>query len=442
MSPDRSPWPAHAAEVLCVGTELLVGSILNGNARWLAERLSALALPHYRQGVVGDNPERLAAMVREAAGRCRFLITTGGLGPTPDDLTAATLADTFGEPLEERPALWQELQDRALQLGRRPDPALRRQALLPPSATLLPNPVGSAPGMIWTPDPRRVDFPVVDGFTVLTFPGVPAEMRAMWEATAAGWLASRAGVDGVIRHRTLRFSGLSESALTDRVRDLMALENPTVAPYAGLGEVVLRLSARAPGSAEAAAALEPLEMEIRKRTGSCCYGVDGDSLASVVLELLRRRRQTLAVAESCSGGGLGVALTAVPGASDVFLGGVIAYANPIKQQLLDVDPALLERHGAVSDPVAAAMAEGVRRRFRSDWALALSGVAGPGGGTLDKPVGLVHLALAGPGGTHAQELRFSARRGRQGIQQLSVAAALDRLRLALLEPGDPPPPGS
>lgn len=436
-----SPWPIDAAEVLCVGSELLLGSIPNSNGRWLAEQLSLLGISHYRQAVVGDNPSRLEAMVRESAGRCRFLITTGGLGPTPDDLTTETLAITFGEPLEECAGLWTAIQDQLRSVGRSPGTILRRQAFLPKGAMPLPNPVGSAPGIIWSPDPGRVIFPVVPGFTVLTFPGVPAEMQAMWRETAAPWLARQSGVSGVMRHRVLRFSGVSESMLADRVGDLLSQRNPTVAPYASLGEVVLRLTARADSVVAADAALQPLEAKIRKRTGGWCFGVDDDTLASAVLALLRSRGETLAVAESCTGGGLGAALAVVPGASDVFVGGLIAYANTIKREWLGVDASLLDAYGAVSDPVAAAMASGLRERMDCDWALSVSGVAGPGGGSSEKPVGLVHLGLAGREGAWAAPVRFSPRQGRLGIQALSISAALDRLRLHLLGLDGGPLPG-
>jgi nicotinamide-nucleotide amidase len=282
--------------------------------------------------------------------------------------------------------------------------------------------------MIWTP---------VEGFTVLTFPGVPSELHAMWEATAEPWLRQSGLARGVFASRMLRFWGISESALALRVADLLALENPTLAPYAGAGEVRLRITARADDPAAAAALLDPLEAELRARTGSLCFSTGDDSLAAVVLARLRQRGETLAVAESCSGGGLGAALTAVSGASDVFLGGVIAYANRIKTALLDVSPPLLERHGAVSDPVAIAMAEGVRRRCGSTWALAITGIAGPGGGTPDKPVGLVHLAVAGPNGSHSAAMRFGPSRGRAWIQALSVGEALNRLRLEVEGPAGP-----
>lgn len=414
---------AEGVELLCVGTELLLGDILNGNARWIAQELASLGLPHYRQTVVGDNTERLINAVHEAAQRSRVLVTTGGLGPTPDDLTTAALAAAFDCPLEERQELWLEIERRLSAGGRSVAASNRRQAFLPVGADVLPNPLGSAPGMIWSPRP---------GFTILTFPGVPSEMKAMWRATAAPWLKEHGGSTGSFSSRVLRFAGVGESNLAETVGDLIDSQNPTVAPYASLGDVTLRVTARAESAAAAAALLNPMEQELRYRTGQQCYGVDDDSLASVVFALLRRADQRMAVAESCTGGALGAALTAVPGASDVFGGGVIAYSNQIKALLLGVPVAILDVHGAVSDPVVTAMAEGVRDRFACDWGIAISGVAGPAGGTPEKPVGLVYIAVAGPDGTQAASERFGDRRGRAAIQQLSVIRALDRFRLRLL----------
>ena len=411
-----------SAEILCIGTELLLGNITNGNARWIAEQLAALGIPHHRQLVLGDNRERLIAELRAAPERCSVLITTGGLGPTPDDLTTEAIAAAFDAPLVEHPQVWADIQAKLSARGRTCSPSNRRQALIPQGAQLLPNPTGTAPGVIWSPRP---------GFTVLTFPGVPSEMRAMWQATAAPWLRDSGLAAGVFASRMLQFWGVSESALAEQMADLLQQSNPTVAPYAGAGEVKLRITARAETAELAEQLLKPVEAEIRARTGVSCFGSDGDSLAAVVLESLRERGQTLAVAESCTGGGLGAALAAVPGASDVFLGGVIAYANSVKQGLLGVPADLLEAHGAVSDPVACAMAEGARRCTGSDWALAITGVAGPGGGSAEKPVGLVHLAVAGPNGCTSEGVRFSASRGRHWIQTLSAGEALNRLRLQL-----------
>ncbi|MFZ9849612.1 MAG: competence/damage-inducible protein A [Vulcanococcus sp.] len=419
-----------SAEILCVGTELLLGSITNGNARWIAEQLAALGIAHHRQAVVGDNRERLIAELRAAAGRCTVLITTGGLGPTPDDLTTEAIAAAFGAALEEHPEIWAAIQARISARGRPVAASNRRQALLPRGATVLPNPTGTAPGIIWTPDPVGLPFPVQPGFTVLTFPGVPSEMRAMWQATAEPWLRATGLAEGVFASRMLRFWGVAESSLAERMADLLEGTNPTVAPYAGAGEVTLRITARAQALPQAEALLAPLEAEIRARAGSSCFGTDGDSLAAV-LQQLRQRGQTLAVAESCTGGGLGAALAAVPGASDVFLGGVIAYANAVKQALLGVPAATLAAHGAVSDPVAAAMAEGARRATGATWGLAITGIAGPAGGSTEKPVGLVHLAVAGPDGCQSEGVRFGSSRGRAWIQTLAAGEALDRLRLRL-----------
>jgi len=420
------PAPASdppSAEILCIGTELLLGNITNGNARWIAEQLASLGIAHLRQEVVGDNRERLIAAVRAAAGRCRVLITTGGLGPTPDDLTTEAIAAAFGADLSERPELWDDIQTKLSGRGRPIAASNLKQALLPVGAAVLPNPTGTAAGMIWTPQP---------GFTILTFPGVPSELRVMWQATAAPWLRAQGLAQGVFASRMLRFWGVGESTLAEQMADLLEGVNPTVAPYAGAGVVKLRLTARAADAAQAQALLVPLEAEIRTRTGTLCYGSDDDSLASVLLEQLRRRGHTVAVAESCTGGGLSAALAAVPGASDVFLGGVIAYANSVKQELLGVAPELLETRGAVSDPVALAMAEGARRYTGATWALAVTGIAGPAGGSDDKPVGLVHIAIAGPAGSSSEAVRFGSSRGRRWIQTVTTGEALNRLRLHLL----------
>jgi nicotinamide-nucleotide amidase len=413
-----------SAELLCIGTELLLGDILNGNAQWLAQELASLGVPHHRQEVVGDNRERLMAAVREASQRCRVLITTGGLGPTPDDLTTEAIAAAFAVPLVEHPEVWADIQAKLGARGKPVPASNRRQALLPQGASVLPNPTGTAPGMIWSP---------ISDFTILTFPGVPSEMKTMWRHTAVAWLRQAGLAEGLFLSRRLHVWGIGESLLAEQVADLLALANPTVAPYAGGGQVTLRITARATDSASAQALLAPVEREIRDRVGAACFGADGESLASVVLAQLLERGQTLAVAESCTGGGLGAALAAVPGASESWLGGVIAYANAAKEELLGVSADLLERWGAVSDPVALAMAEGVRQRLGTDWAVAITGIAGPGGGTSEKPVGLVHVAVVGPepAGSWSEGLRFGASRGRQAIQALSVGEALNRLRLSL-----------
>ncbi|HEY9879121.1 MAG TPA: competence/damage-inducible protein A, partial [Leptolyngbyaceae cyanobacterium] len=310
-----------SAEIICVGTELLLGDILNSNTQFLAQQLAKLGIPHFYQTVVGDNPKRIQQALAIACKRSRLLIFTGGLGPTPDDLTTETLADFFGAPLEERSEIWADIQQKFARLNRPLPESNRKQAWLPKGAMELPNPTGSAPGMIWQPQPT---------LTILTFPGVPSEMKIMWQETAVPYLQSQGWSQGTLVSRTLRFWDIGESALAEKVAPFLAQANPTVAPYADLGEARLRITARAESETAALALIEPVAAELRTLTGLDCYGQDEDSLASVVGELLRSHHQTLSVAESCTGGGLGQLITQVSGSSAYFMGGVISYDNAVK----------------------------------------------------------------------------------------------------------------
>lgn len=412
-----------SAEIICVGTELLLGDILNSNTQFLAQQLAKLGIPHFYQTVVGDNPKRIQQALAIACKRSRLLIFTGGLGPTPDDLTTETLADFFGTPLEERSEIWADIQQKFARLNRPLPESNRKQAWLPKGAIELPNPTGSAPGMIWQPQPT---------LTILTFPGVPSEMKIMWQETAVPYLQSQGWSQGTLVSRTLRFWGIGESALAEKVAPFLAQANPTVAPYADLGEARLRITARAESETAALALIEPVEAELRALTGPDCYGQDEDSLASVVGELLRSHHQTLAVAESCTGGGLGQLITQVSGSSAYFMGGVISYDNAVKINLLGVDAEVLAQQGAVSAPVAEQMALGVKQRLQTDWGLSITGVAGPGGGSPEKPVGLVYIGLATPDQTCHYVHTFGEFRSREGIRHLSASFALDHLRRALL----------
>lgn len=411
------------AEIICVGTELLLGEIVNSNAQFLAQQLARLGIPHYYQTVVGDNPTRIKKVLAIACERARLLIFTGGLGPTPDDVTTEALADFFQAPLVERPEIIADLERKYAHRGGF-SPSNRKQALLPVGAEILPNPIGSAPGMIWQPR---------TGLTIMTFPGVPAEMKHMWQETALPFLRSQGWGKEVIYSRVLRFWGIPESVLAEKVATQIARSHPTVAPYASSGEVRLRITARASSEAEAQQLIRPVEEEIRQIVGLDCYGADEDTLPSCVAELLQRQQQTVAVAESCTGGGLGELLTRIAGSSAYFCGGVIAYANTVKTQLLGVSPKDLEQEGAVSATVAAQMATGVKARLGSDWGISITGIAGPGGGTPTKPVGLVYIGLALPNGTvMTHEFRLSAERGRDSVRYLSAMNALDVLRRQLL----------
>jgi nicotinamide-nucleotide amidase len=294
-SPDPKISPSRSAEIICIGTELLLGDILNGNAQFLAKELAALGIAHYYQTVVGDNPTRIQQAVTIAADRfaadavprSQLLLFTGGLGPTPDDLTIETLADLFGAPLVEHPDLLADIEAKFTARGRTMPPSNRKQALRPKGAMVLPNPQGTAPGIIWSPRPN---------LTLMTFPGVPREMQGMWRETAVPYLREQGWVTTTIVSRMLRFWGISESALAEQVAPYLSQGNPTVAPYASQGEAKLRITAKADSTAAALAQIEPVEAGIRAVVGDDCYGADDDSLPSVVGHLLLERGQTLAVA--------------------------------------------------------------------------------------------------------------------------------------------------
>ncbi|QHV00929.1 competence/damage-inducible protein A [Synechocystis sp. CACIAM 05] len=412
-----------AAEIICVGTELLLGEILNSNSQYLAQELARLGIPHYFQTVVGDNPERIKQAIAIARERAQILIFTGGLGPTPDDLTTETIADFFQTPLQENTAVIADIEAKFAQTGRSMAANNRKQALLPVGAEVLANATGTAPGMIWHPQPDLL---------ILTFPGVPSEMHQMWQGVAVPYLQRQGWGKTTIYSRVLRFQGIGESALAEKVTDFFTLTNPTVAPYAGKGEVRLRISCPASSEALAKEIIDPVAEEIKTIAGLDYFGEDEDTIASVVGALLRERGETVAVAESCTGGGLGALLTDQPGSSDYFWGGVIAYDNQVKIKLLGVDPEIIEYCGAVSEATAEAMALGVKERLGTDWGIAITGIAGPGGGTEEKPVGTVYVGLADPHGQASHILlQFGDRRGREWIRYLSACQALDHLRRRL-----------
>ena len=414
-----------SAEIICIGTELLLGDILNTNCQYLARELADLGIPHYYQTVVGDNVDRIHQVLKTAIARSSILIFTGGLGPTPDDLTTETIASFFDTPLVEDAAIIEDIQTKFALLGRVMSPSNRKQALVPQGAVSLPNPTGTAPGIIWQPQTN---------IAIVTFPGVPSEMKRMWHETAVPWLKSQGWGKNIIYSEMMRFRGIGESALAEKVAHLFDSENPTVAPYAGKGEVRLRVAAKAGDRAKAKLAIDPVATEIKQIAGLDYFGSNEDTLATVVGNLLQDAGQTLSVAESCTGGGLGAMLTEVPGSSSYFLGGVIAYANRVKQDLLNVELQDLEKYGAVSEPVAEQMALGIKRRLQTDWGIGITGIAGPSGDTDTKPVGLVYVGLATPANkTFNREYRFGQQRGRELIRYFSSCAALDWLRRSLIE---------
>ncbi len=415
-----------SAEIICVGTELLLGDILNSNARYLAQQLADLGVAHYHQSVVGDNPGRIQQVIQVAIDRqAKVLIFTGGLGPTPDDLTTATIAEFFQTPLVEHPAIVADIEHKYAQLGREMTINNRRQALQPQGAEILPNPLGTAPGMMWQPQP---------GLIILTFPGVPREMYRMWQDSAVPYLRANGYGQEQIFSTSLRFWGVSESALAEKVDRFIQLSNPTVAPYAGKGEVRLRVATKAATAIAAAQIIDPIAAAIIELAGEHYYGTDTDSLASVVGQLLLTQQQTVAVAESCTGGMLGSLLTDIPGSSAYFKGGVIAYDNDVKVKMLGMEAELIAVQGAVSAEVAEQMAIGIKAKIGTDWGIGITGVAGPGGGSADKPVGLVYIGLARPdGGVESMKYRLSSHFDRELIRRMSAQQGLDMLRRRLLK---------
>ncbi|MCL2827132.1 MAG: competence/damage-inducible protein A [Oscillospiraceae bacterium] len=408
---------AYCAEIIGVGTELLLGNTVNTDARDVSEGLSALGINVYYHTVVGDNPDRLRQAVEIARGRADILITTGGLGPTFDDLTKETLAQCFGKELIYHEEIGTEIRayfEKRLPGQKMPENNLR-QAYLPEGCTVFQNDWGTAPGCAFFAEDKHV----------LMLPGPPRECREMFNHCAVPYLKGLS--DAEILSHNIHIFGMGESAVEDKLRGLMeGLTNPTLAPYAKTGEVMLRLTAKAESGEAAEAQMAPVLDQVRAVLGDVIYGVDTDSLEATVLGLLLDAGKTIAVAESCTGGLLTKRLTDIPGASGAFLGGVIAYANQVKTDLLGVDEALIEQLGAVSDPVARSMAQGVRIRLGTDFGIGITGVAGPGGGTEEKPVGTVYVAMATADQTYVRSLRLGNDRSR--IRVMAAHHALDMVR--------------
>ena len=405
-------------EVVTIGTELLLGQIIDTNAAELGRALAGAGVEVVRRSSVADRPDAIRAAVAEALDRTGFVITTGGLGPTRDDMTKKEVAALFNKPLRLDAAVLRALEERFRRLGRAMPAVNRTQAEVPDGATVLPNPRGTAPGL-WVEDRGRV---------VVMLPGVPSEMRGLLAEEVLPRLAQRSSGAGlVVRSRTVRTTGVAESALAERVGPIEDDIAPlTLAYLPSTDGVELRVTAWGLPADDAERRLAAAMAQLRVRAGADGYGEDGTDLAAVVLELLRARNARLVVAESCTGGLVSGRITAVPGASDVFIGGVVAYDNVVKSGTLDVRPELLDKHGAVSEEVVRAMAEGVQRQFAVDAALAITGIAGPTGGTAEKPVGTVWLAARYGAEVRALKRIFPGDRGE--IRARAAQAALDLLR--------------
>lgn len=413
-------------ELVTIGTELLLGFTIDTNAAHLARALASVGARVVRRTTVADHAAAIEEAVRSALARTGFVITTGGLGPTRDDVTKRVVAAIYQRALKLDLDYLQELEQRFARLGRGPMPqANRSQAEIPEGAVVLPNRWGTAPGLWLEGEP---------GITVL-LPGVPREMAGLLEHEVIPrieqYLARLQETPTVIRSRTLRTTGIAEATLADRIGALGdELAPVTLAYLPGIEGVDLRLTAWNLPPEEAARALERAVELLRPVLGQHLYGEDGEDLARVVLSLLRERNLKLAVAESCTGGLLGERLTAIPGASAVFLGGAIAYSDEVKARDLNVPRDLLRTHGAVSEPVVLAMARGAAQRFGAGASVAITGIAGPSGGTAEKPVGTVWLAGWVEGAERAVKLQLTGER--EDIRRRSAQAALNLLRKMLL----------
>ncbi len=409
--------PVPTVEVISVGTELLLGQILNTHGQYLGRELAALGLDLYYQTSVGDNRARVIQAFARAWERSDVVILTGGLGPTDDDLTKEAVAGFLGLELIEDAASRRWLDKFFARRGRRMTPNNLKQATLPQGAKALPNPNGTAPGVLLE----------TGGKAAIMLPGPPAELLPMFADHVRPYLIERwGGGRTVIVSRVLRLCGIGESDAETRVKDILTRQgNPTIAPLASGGEVTFRLTAKATTPAEGSVLLDQAEAEMRGRLGQHIYGLDQQTLSDVVGDQMTRASLTIALAESCTGGLIGHQLTQRPGSSDYFRLGVIAYANEAKTAALGVPAEVIRDHGAVSEETALAMALGVRRVAGTDMALATTGIAGPGGGTPDKPVGLVYGALVWPGGEDVRRWDFIG--GRQHIKERAAFAALTML---------------
>lgn len=407
------------AEILSVGTELLLGQILDTHAVTMAQILAGCGIACTRRATVGDNLDRIVATLQEMLERSDIVITIGGLGPTQDDLTRDGIAAALGDSLELDSAMEEKLR-KIFALRNLPwVDSISRQALRPTSARLIDNPNGTAPGLLCEKD----------GKVVIALPGPKSEFNPMAEGPVRDFLSRRQGGQ-VIHSRVLRICGLGESNVENQVKELMQGENPTVAPYAHPAEVHLRVTARAGTVEEADALIDPVEAEIRTILGDHVFGTDKTTLEQAVIDLALLQDATISVAESMTGGLLGMRLTSVDGASKAFWGGLITYTVDVKCLALGVCRETLDEHGPVSEPVAREMAACVRERIGTTYGVSITGNAGPSSDVDGKPVGLVYIGIAGPGGTEVTEVRFRGQR--DDIRQRASQTALVELRKALL----------
>ena len=410
-------------ELIFTGTELLLGQILNTNAQYLSQRLSAIGMDLFYLTTVGDNAGRLAEVLQTAMGRADLIIITGGLGPTTDDLTKETVAEVMGMPMVLNEQALAGIEDFFKNRGKIMPAANIKQAMIPEGSLIIANEWGTAPGVL-------ID---CDGKTIILLPGPPVEMQPMFLHWVEPYLRQKNGTGpAVIVSRVLKIWGVGEPAVEEKIIDLVnAQDNPTIAFLAPLGEVHVRLTAKADSTEHAYRLIRPVEEEIRRRLGKSIFGIDEETMESVVSRMLLDRGLSVSLAESCTGGMIAKMLTDAPGSSGYLKYGVVSYSNEAKEMLLGVDAATLAKHGAVSEETAREMAAGVRQIDGTDLALSVTGIAGPGGGSAEKPVGLVYIGFAADDIVAVRKLFFAG--DRATVRRQTAYTALNIIRLHLLE---------
>lgn len=408
-------------ELICVGTEILLGNIVNTNAAYLSEKCAELGLSCYFQTVVGDNEERLSQVLETAVGRSDIVILSGGLGPTEDDLTKETAVKVCGRQLYLHEPSREAIGNYFAERGIEPTDNNWKQAMLPEGAIVLENHNGTAPGAIIETDRARV----------ILLPGPPNELYPMFEESVAPYLASLNSQ--VISSTTVKICGVGESKAETMVKDLIDTQtNPTIATYAKTGEVHIRVTAGAEDKKSAAKLIKPVVKELKARFGNHVYTTDESvTLEKSVADLLLANGLTITCAESCTGGLLSARLVNVPGISEVYKFGMVTYSNKAKRRFLGVKKSTLQKHGAVSEKTAEEMAKGAALECKADVAVAITGIAGPDGGTPEKPVGLVYIACYVKGKTTVKKCQFSGNRGK--IRESAVSSALTLTRSCVLE---------
>lgn len=407
---------SHTAELIAVGTELLLGNIANTDAQMISQGLSALGINVFYHTVVGDNPDRVRQAVDIARGRADIIITTGGLGPTCDDLTKVALASAFGKELYYDEPSAQRIRDRFAAMERPITENNYQQAMLPQGCTVLDNDWGTAPGVAFESG----------GVHVIMLPGPPRECEMMFNYRAVPYLKGLS--DGVIASRTVKTFGIGESAAEEKLRALMnSLHNPTLAPYAKPSGTELRITAHADTEAEAMALIDPVEAQVKAILGDVVIGVNVESVEEVCLALLKEQGLTLGTAESCTGGLIAKYMTDLPGSSAVFRGGVVSYTDGVKAGVLGVPQGLLDQYGAVSPQVAEAMARGAKAALGCDIAISSTGIAGPDTDDRGTPVGLVYLGLAYEDKCYVKEFH-AGHVARERVRRQSAQTALDLVR--------------